>query len=508
MDETISISTLKDFELLKQIGKGSFGVVYRVKRKRDGQIYAMKCINISKMDKKSIENCLTEIRILCSVSHPNVVGYKEAFLDKVDTELDIVMEYVGGGDLASKINQCSKRRLLINEQTIWKYFCQTLLGLKALHSMKIIHRDIKSANLFLSEDFETIKLGDLNVAKIAKNDLASTQIGTPYYLAPEIWKNEVYSYKCDVFSLGCVLYEMAALRVPFEGTSLQDLYKKITRGIINKIPKEYSEDLYTIIKLCLVTDPKQRPTVAQLLDHPTIIRQMSALNINLHNDQIKLDKLMNTIKVDKNYQNKIKIALPNNKRYRTRSADNFHVKVEEEPRKPLVETKEPVNPSPVISRPSIQSNSQKKIAVINPLERVADQDKNGPLKPTVKLPPIKTNAKVLPPAPIQTKIPVQQSPVLSYQRENIPVRDPSSRNIPEDRDNSLSKNQTPHSRKYHDYLEKLIEQNNQYLKEKSIRQDAKQQSRHRVSSADPHRDPAPYSVYGNQNKGARPVWWG
>ena len=110
--------------------------------------------------------------------------------------------------------------------------------------MKIIHRDIKSANLFLSSDYETIKLGDLNVAKVAKNDLARTQIGTPYYLAPEIWNNKVYDYRCDIFSLGCVVYEMAALKVPFEGASLKDLYRKITRGIIKKIPSRYSDELY------------------------------------------------------------------------------------------------------------------------------------------------------------------------------------------------------------------------------------------------------------------------
>lgn len=86
--------------------------------------------------------------------------------------------------------------------------------------MKIIHRDIKTANLFLSEDFETLKLGDLNIAKVAKNDFAQTQIGTPYYLAPEIWDNKIYDYKCDIFSLGVVLYEMTTLKMPFDGMSL------------------------------------------------------------------------------------------------------------------------------------------------------------------------------------------------------------------------------------------------------------------------------------------------
>lgn len=90
-----------------------------------------------------------------------------------------------------------------------------MIGLEALHNNKIIHRDIKAANLFLTSDYETIKLGDLGIAKIAKNDFAVTQIGTPYYLAPEIWDSKPYDYRCDVFSLGVLVYEMAALKVPF-----------------------------------------------------------------------------------------------------------------------------------------------------------------------------------------------------------------------------------------------------------------------------------------------------
>ena len=108
----------------------------------------------------------------------------------------------------------------MNENRIWFYMIQTLLGLKVLHENNIIHRDIKSANLFLSKDGKIIKLGDLNVAKILKNKLAETQIGTPYYLAPEIWNNEPYDFKCDIFSLGCLVYEMTALKYPFTGKTL------------------------------------------------------------------------------------------------------------------------------------------------------------------------------------------------------------------------------------------------------------------------------------------------
>ena len=313
-------STYADFEIIKKIGQGSYGTVFRVKRKRDGQIYAMKVITISKMDAGNLNNTLVEIQILCSIDQKNIVGYKEAFLHNNNTELCIIMEYVGGGDLAEKINECKKRKLLINEDTIWSYFIQCLFGLRSLHKMKIIHRDIKSANIFMMEDFETIKLGDLNVAKVAKNDVAQTQIGTPYYLAPEIWKNQIYGYKCDVFSLGCVLYETAALRVPFEAGSLPQLYKKITQGIINKIPSVYSEDLYNIIKLCLKIDPKTRPSVQELLNHPLVVARMKMHINDLETEQNELNKLMATIKFEKK-NHKININLPTKQKYRRNSAD-------------------------------------------------------------------------------------------------------------------------------------------------------------------------------------------
>ena len=97
------------------------------------------------------------------------------------------MEYMGGGDLANKIKYAKKYRIKLPEREIWRYFIQILQGIKDLNEKQIIHRDIKPANIFLSKDFKIAKIGDMNVSKVVKNDLAETQIGTPYYLAPEIW---------------------------------------------------------------------------------------------------------------------------------------------------------------------------------------------------------------------------------------------------------------------------------------------------------------------------------
>ena len=142
-------SKKSDFEKIKELGKGSFGSVYLVRRKEDHKIYALKSVYIEKLNKKEQQNSVNEVRILASVNHPNVIGYKEAFWDEKDNTLNIVMEYADDGDLQTKINKMKKERLRFEENMIWSYSIQMIEGLKALHDKKIMHRDLKSANIFL-----------------------------------------------------------------------------------------------------------------------------------------------------------------------------------------------------------------------------------------------------------------------------------------------------------------------------------------------------------------------
>jgi NIMA (never in mitosis gene a)-related kinase len=122
-----------------------------------------------------------------------------------------------------------------------------LTGLKALHDLKICHRDIKSANIFLSSKGE-LKLGDFNVSKVAKKGMLYTQTGTPYYASPEVWKDRPYDSKSDIWSLGCVLYEMITLRPPFKAADMKGLFKKVTAVDYPPIPSRYSSELSQIIK--------------------------------------------------------------------------------------------------------------------------------------------------------------------------------------------------------------------------------------------------------------------
>jgi len=116
-----------------------------------------------------------------------------------------------------------------------------------MHEMNVMHRDLKCANVFLNKD-GTVKLGDMNVSKVANNKgLNYTQTGTPYYASPEIWEDKPYNIKSDIWSLGCVLYEMITLRPPFQAEDMNSLYKRVTKGKFQKIPITYSNDLWVII---------------------------------------------------------------------------------------------------------------------------------------------------------------------------------------------------------------------------------------------------------------------
>lgn len=190
------------------------------------------------------------MRILASIQHVNVIGYKEAFFDNKDGSLIIIMEMADGGDLLQAIEKHKKGRTKMKEPQIWHLYTQIVRGLKALHDLKIIHRDIKCANIFLTKD-GIVKLGDLNVSKVAKRGLLSTQTGTPYYASPEVWMDKPYNYKSDIWSLGCVLYEMTVLMPPFRAQSMQGLANKVKRGVFDPLPMNFSKDLSQMIKSCL-----------------------------------------------------------------------------------------------------------------------------------------------------------------------------------------------------------------------------------------------------------------
>jgi len=251
-------------------------------------------LNLSDKEK---QNALNEVRILASIKSQHVISYKDSFFDENESSLGIIMEYADKGDLYQKITEFKKAGVFFEESDIWRILIQMVRGLKALHDLKILHRDMKSANIFLFNDGGA-KLGDLNVSKVAKRGLGYTQTGTPYYASPEVWKDQPYDNKSDIWSLGCVLYEMITLKPPFRAENMEGLYKKIIGGHFTKIPERFSNDLWEILKGLLQVQPENRPNCEQLLKNPIIINRIE--NKLKTNEDVEDSNLLQTIRIPKN----------------------------------------------------------------------------------------------------------------------------------------------------------------------------------------------------------------
>ena len=291
---------MNDFQIISKLGEGAYSTVYKVKRLVDDKVYALKKVKLLNLSEKEKLNSLNEVRILASVKSNFVISYKEAFFDEKDSTLGIVMEYADKGDLYQEIVKHKKSAAFFEESEIWRIFIQLVKGLKALHDLKILHRDLKSANVFLFKD-SSAKLGDLNVSKVARRGLGYTQTGTPYYASPEVWRDSPYNNKSDIWSLGCVLYEMITLKPPFRAENMEGLYNKVIKGQFNKIPERFSDDLFSIVKLLLKVNSEQRPNCEQILKNPIILKRIEYFKSFSKEDNIDEERaLLQTIKIPKN----------------------------------------------------------------------------------------------------------------------------------------------------------------------------------------------------------------
>jgi NIMA (never in mitosis gene a)-related kinase len=290
---------MNDFQIISKLGEGAYSTVFKVKRNIDQKIYALKKVKLLNLSEKEKENSLNEVRILASVKSNFVVSYKEAFFDEKDNTLCIVMEFADRGDLYQKIVQHKKSAQFFEESDIWQIFIQLVKGLKALHDLKILHRDMKSANVFLFSN-GSAKLGDLNVSKVARRGLGYTQTGTPYYASPEVWKDKPYDNKSDVWSLGCVLYEMITLRPPFRAQDMEGLFKKVCKGQYSRIPDRFSDDLFTIVQFLLQVNPATRPSCEQILNHPVVTKRIEYFKSFAGENESEDKCLLKTIHMPKN----------------------------------------------------------------------------------------------------------------------------------------------------------------------------------------------------------------
>ena len=259
----IGNTSLDNYEIIKEIGKGSFSIVYLVKKYSSNKEFALKKVNIVKLSSKERQNSLKEVHFLSEIKDPNVIGYEESFYDNNFTHLYLVMEYAPYGDLGKILQKRKKLNEYFTEIELLNIYLQIASGLKAIHAKQIIHRDLKSANIFITQDNDLVlKIGDFNVSKkIDYLNLKNTQTGTPYYASPEIWENRPYDFKSDIWSLGCLFYEIASFSTPFKGNNMKELYENIFKGNMAPLPKQYSYNITKIIKMCLRQDADLRPNI-------------------------------------------------------------------------------------------------------------------------------------------------------------------------------------------------------------------------------------------------------
>ena len=268
----------------KAVGKGGYAVVYKGARVSDGLPVAVKKVDIRGMPDKKRERCLREVQLLGNVTHGNVVRMLDSFLD--DRYLVIVFEWADGGDLRRFVRARREAKKPLDEPEIWTVFAQIVDALAHLHrrDVGVAHRDVKPANVLVVNG--VVKLADLGLGKRvdegdalsgAGEDEASNEasadggmrskVGTPYYVAPEIVRGDAYGLKSDVWSLGCLLYELAALRSPFEmtgpGADVKHVFRRIGKHEFVPLTENgrHSHALVSLITVMLDADPRKRPTM-------------------------------------------------------------------------------------------------------------------------------------------------------------------------------------------------------------------------------------------------------
>jgi serine/threonine protein kinase len=236
----------------------------------------MKLIDLSKMNKKERTSSLNEAKVLSSLTHLNVINYVDSFLSRKTEHLCIVMEYAEGGDLSNRIKQAKGKHF--SEEQVLDWFIQTCLAVAYCHKKRVLHRDIKSQNIFLTDE-GVIKVGDFGISRVLQNtcDCAHTFVGTPYYLSPELVQERPYNSMSDVWALGVVLYELMALKHPFNATDMKGLMYKILRVIYDPPPLIYSSELRAIVSKLLQKEPNKRPKVSSILELPIIKRRIAKL---------------------------------------------------------------------------------------------------------------------------------------------------------------------------------------------------------------------------------------
>jgi serine/threonine protein kinase len=268
------------------LGQGSFGSAWRVEESATGKVYAAKVMDLNNMSEKDRGFVTNEVKCLSRCNNPHIVRCENAI--EKGGQLLIVMEYADGGDLYKQIKARVQSMKYFREHEVIFIFLQLCLALDDIHSNKMMHRDLKTANILLTTT-GLVKLGDFGFSRQYEDSLSnavgSTFCGTPYYLSPELWHRQPYSKKSEMWALGVVLYEVMALKRPFTGKNMDELITNICHGRRSELPSRYTENMRDVCNRLLSVDPNKRPTIQELFHEPFIRSNLETLkrSVEKHN---------------------------------------------------------------------------------------------------------------------------------------------------------------------------------------------------------------------------------
>ncbi|KAH9599883.1 Protein kinase domain [Trypanosoma melophagium] len=324
---------MNEYRILEKMATGSFGVIFKVRRVADNAIFVMKRIALTDLDEKQRQEAAQEIRVMSRLHHPFVVAQRDAFIFNSDS-LCIVMDYYDGGDLDALITRQREKDEYLPMDLVMTWFASMCLAIQYLHTEGIVHRDLKTHNVFLDLQTKEVAIGDFGVAEfldaspssqqgfmkqgngesytdgLPSRSLSSSSFraggrsnsnsnsiptaaaaaaaaanggngvngiiggggvrGTLLYMAPEALENGVSSPSSDIWSLGCILYELLSLRHPFESRDIAGLMVRVLAGAREPLPAHYPAEVRELIDRMLALDPRRRPSCEEILRSPAV----------------------------------------------------------------------------------------------------------------------------------------------------------------------------------------------------------------------------------------------